>query len=244
MIAASGFACVRGHPNNQLRGPRSRPHPGRSIGIPLPGAASLSTVLGWYLPSPYQKRLDAFFTDVAERLERLEKAGTLDPATLEHNDAFLDAVRAAIDQAARTADEAKREALASAVTNAALNVCPDAARRHLYLRRLDEFGPMHLAVMRFASGPAQAAGDGVSRLAIGASLGQALEMALPVMRGHRELYDQIWQDLHAAGFVNTAGLHGMVSISGLNGSRLTELGAGFLAFVTSHPGATASPSRA
>ena len=203
--------------------------------IPLPGAAALSTVLGWYLPSPYQKRLDGFFTNVAERLERLEKAGTLDLATLEHNDAFLDAVRAAIDQAARTADAEKREALTSAVTNAALNVCPDAARRHLFLRRLDEFGPMHLALLRFASSPAKSAGPSISQLAISASLSQALEMAVPAMKGQRELYDQIWQDLHAAGFVNTSGLHGMMSISGLNGSRLSELGAGFLAFVTSEP---------
>lgn len=212
--------------------------------IPLPGAASLSTVLGWFLPSPYQKRVDAFLADVAKRLERLEKAGALDPATLEHNDAFLDAVRAAIDQSARTSDAEKREALASAVMNAALNVCPDAARRHLFLHRLDEFGPMHLALLRFASSPAKSADAGISQLAISASLSQALEMAVPAMKGQRDLYDQVWQDLHAAGFVNTAGLHSMMSSSGLIGSRLTELGAGFLAFVTSDRDAHSSPTRA
>jgi len=86
-------------------------------------------VLGWFLPSPYQKRLDKFFTDVAERIERLEKAGTLDPATPEHNAALLDAGRAAIDQASRTANAEKREALASAVTNAAATRLPTGARR-------------------------------------------------------------------------------------------------------------------
>ena len=51
------------------------------------------------------------------------------------------------------------------------------------------------------------------------------------LQARRDLYDQVWRELHSNGLTNTDSLHSTMSGAGLAGSRTTQLGKQFLEFI-------------
>jgi hypothetical protein len=64
------------------------------------------------------------------------------------------------------------------------------------------------------------------------SLSQILTSAYPELKDQRPLYDLIAKDLWNNGLMNTDGLHAMMSASGADASRTTDIGKQFLRFTT------------
>ena len=72
---------------------------------------------------------------------------------------------------------------------------------------------------------------GVIRLVKGRK--RLIEVAFPELVGRRDLYDQVWADLAAAGMHRTGSLQTMMSTDGPLQKRTTEIGDRFLKFIES-----------
>lgn len=174
---------------------------------------------------PLERRRNEWMKEVGEMLQSLEKNGVnLDD--LQSNEQFITAVMQASSAALRTHKVEKLAALRNAVQHIAVGQGPEETTQHLLLSFIDEFSEMHLRVLIFADAPKLRAGISVG------GLGHVLEENIPVLRGQRGLYDQLWKDLYLRGLINTESLHVMMSGTGLSQSRTTELGRALIQLIT------------
>lgn len=173
---------------------------------------------------PLERRREDWMIQVGERLNSLEEAG-LNLGELQDNDEFISAVLSATQIALRTHQEEKLRALRNAVINVAKGHSPEETLQQVFFNLIDSFTGLHIRILKVFQAPESPKGVMTSGLNI------VLENAIPDMRGNRELYDQLWKDLHSRGLVNTDSLHGMMSASGLSSKRTTAMGDAFLNFI-------------
>lgn len=174
---------------------------------------------------PLEKRREAWMHAVGEKLLELEQSG-LDLARLQSNEQFISAVMQASQAALRTHKEEKLNALRNAVLNVAQGQAPEDAVLHLLLSFVDELSESHLQILAVFHNP-----NPPPNISIG-GLNHVLEYNIPHLRGHRELYNQLWRDLYSRGLVNTDSLNGTMSGSGLAERRTTGLGEALIKLIT------------
>lgn len=202
----------------------------------IPGAGGVAVELLQRVIAPsLEKRRDVWMHEVGEALRNLEDAKNVNLEDLQANDSFIDTVLQASQIALRTSQKEKREALRNSILNSALPYPPEQSRQQMFLGYIDIFTVWHLKILRLFKEPAlnPEVSDYAHRSELGGGLSVILEKAFPELRGQRELYDQIWQDLYTRGLVNTNGLHTMMSSGGLLASRATKLGKQFVHFIES-----------
>lgn len=199
--------------------------------IPLLGGPA-AEVFAALIQPPLEKRRDEWMHSVSEVLKELSERG-IDIDELRKDENFIDTVFQTTQIALRNHQASKREALRNAIRNTGLDREPNELLRHIFLQYVDLFSPEHLLILQlFSNPPAWFARN--SRPFPNYSMGglsSVLEDALPVFRGQRGIYDQVWRDLYSRGLVTTEGLHTTMSGHGLQASRTSELGNAFLAFI-------------
>jgi hypothetical protein len=196
--------------------------------VPIVGGSAVE-LLNQAVAPPLERRRDEWMRAVAEGLEaaevRIADLGT----RAELLDLFLQASTAAM----RTSSEEKLEALRNAVVNSAIKAEPDQDERTIFVQLVDRFTPSHLLILGAFNDPLRWARDHAVNYqpAMSSGLDHFLEAAFPELRGRRDFYDVVWSDLYQAGLVNTDGLHAMMSLSGWEPSRTSDVGKGFLRFI-------------
>lgn len=127
------------------------------------------------------------------------------------------------------------EAQVKAPTNNAVGLDIDSDMKQMFLEHAKTLTSSHLRILEFLDNP-HGYGD---RHAVkfgnymAGGVSTILEEAIPVLKGRREIYDQLVQDLYAKGLLNIDknGLHTMMTETGMFASRTTEIGKKFLEFV-------------
>lgn len=201
--------------------------------IPVAGSL-LAEAYCWFVKAPVEQRRDEWAQSVGERLQWLEQNRGVDIGSLQKDPAFVDLLLQAQQVAIRNSEADKLDALRAAVENAAIGGGPEQAVRQMFLHRIDVFTVWHVRLLRLFNDPSafmRKNGKVVEPYAISGSLASLVEQAFPDLRGKRDFYDQIWRDLRVAGLVNTEGLHGMMSSSGVMDQRTTALGSSFVEFI-------------
>lgn len=188
------------------------------------GSSALPMICGpavelfhFIIQPPLEKRRDAWMADVGAKLQELSSKG-LNLEKLQENEQFISAVMQATQAALRTHKSKKLTALRNAILNIACGQVVDDTVQHLLLSFIDELSEMHLRILKIFATPEPPPGMSMG------GLGSVLEHNIPELRGHRELYDQLWKDLFNRGLVNTEGLHVTMSRNGLSQRRTTRLG--------------------
>ena len=128
---------------------------------------------------------------------------------------------------------AKLAALREAVQNPAAVHPPAESVRQLFMSWADQFTVWHLRLLAFFDDPKEwfeARGRPFPLQMMG-SLSQILISAYPELKPQRAFYDLVAKELWSCGLMNTDGLHGMMSASGTEASRTSDLGKQFLRFV-------------
>lgn len=200
--------------------------------IPVGGGAAVE-LFNKLITPPLERRRDQWRNDVGEAIARLEADKGLKVEDLQNDESFIDTVMHASHIAMRNSQEEKRQALLNAIRNCALPNPPAASVREIFLELIDTFTVWHLRILSLFQNPAywlQSNNISLGGLSIG-GLSNVLEAAFPEMRGQRQLYDKLWQDLYTRSLVTTDGLHGTMSGRGLVAKRTTELADRFLAFI-------------
>lgn len=200
--------------------------------VPLVGSAG-AELFAYVVTAPFEKRREKWMKDVGDTLAELRDRKAIEVDGLRDNAAFTDVVLSATQAALRTEDATKREALRNAVTNAALPNHPSEAVQQTYVRYVDELTSWHLRILDLFDDPVkwQARNSHAIPELYAGGLSHILEHAFPQLQGQRDLYDQLWRDLHARGLVGTDSLHGTMTGRGLLESRTTRGGRRFLQFI-------------
>ena len=198
--------------------------------IPVVGTAAIELFNAVIAP-PLANRRDKWMEAVAFGLEDLaRKIDGFSIDALKDNDAFISAVMHASQVAIRSHQAEKHQALRNAVLNVASGNAPDEDRQWMFLHFVDTLTPWHLRVLKFFEDPASCAD--VSNIGMG-GLSNVIERAFPDLRGQREFYDVVFEDLITRGLISKVGLHVTMSGHGLTQKRTTKMGDEFLAFISS-----------
>jgi hypothetical protein len=191
--------------------------------IPVAGGPAVE-LFQYVIQPPLEKRRDRWMAEVGEKLKELEANG-LKLEDLQGSEQFLSAVMHASQVALRTHQETKRRALRNAILNVATGQAPDETLQHLFLEFVDAFTELHLRILKLFQAPTPP-----PSMSMG-GLSNVLEHNMPELRGHQELYKQLWRDLFSRGLVTTDGLSGTMTASGLAAKRTTQMGDQFLKFI-------------
>jgi hypothetical protein len=212
--------------------------------IPVAGGAALELFNALVTP-PLEKRKSEWMEAVASELQRLAQKEALSLEALLENEQFIDAVLEASQAAIRTSNSEKREALKNAVINSALPNPPEGSLQKIYIRLVDELTEWHLRILALFHSPEvwfTQRNRQAPQFAMTSSLKALLEKAFPELVGRREFYDYIAKDLFLKGLLSAEGLHTTMSATGAYQSRSTELGKGFISFVSESNPSDLQPS--
>jgi hypothetical protein len=121
----------------------------------IPFVGGIGSELLGLLSSPLAQRRDAWLEDLERRLRDLEgRVAGFRFDDLGANQQFISATLQATQDALRTNQQEKLEALRNAVVNVALGRDHDANRQVQFLSLVDRFSAAHLTLLRFFQDPA------------------------------------------------------------------------------------------
>lgn len=205
--------------------------------LPVFGGAA-SEVLGAIVTPLLEKRRKEWFEQIARKLEDLrERVEQVTPESLSHNESFVTTFLHASQTAIRNHQQEKLEALRNAILNAAMPNAPNDDLQLMFLDAIDTLTTWHLRVLAYLDNPRKwAAEHGIQFLSY--SMGGAatpLEHAFPDLRGRRDFYDLLYNELASRGFLsgNANALNMATTPDGMLASRTTQIGKQFIRFITS-----------
>jgi hypothetical protein len=201
---------------------------------PVAGGAALELFNALVTP-PIERRKAEWMEAVASELQRLAQKQVFSLEALLENEQFIDTILEASQAAIRTSSSEKREALKNAVINSASPNPPEESLQKIYIRLVDELTEWHLRILALLHSPETwftQRDRQAPQFAVTSSLNALLEKAFPELVGRREFYDYVAKDLFLKGLLTTDGLHGNMSATGAYQSRSTDLGKGFISFVS------------
>lgn len=204
--------------------------------IPIVGAAA-SELLQLIVTPPLEKRRSEWMEQIGQKLKVLEEKESIDLQSLQENEVFIDVVLQCTQEVIKTSEKEKIEYFQNAILNTANGENPELAEIQIFLNFISDFTVWHIKILKLFDEPNEwfvKHNKNVPSF-MAAGLSSILDIAYPELKGRREFYDLIWDDLQRAGMHKTSGLHTTMTGSGLMASRTTEFGKRFLNFITYNP---------
>lgn len=198
------------------------------------GAAGAVELFNSLILPPLEKRRIKWMHDVTDALEALQKEQKIGLNEIFESELFVSTVIEASTIAIRTHEELKLEALRNAVINSALNENIESSRREMFIRYVSELTVWHLKILILFNDPlkwAQVNAKEFTNYSMG-SRSSILEEAYSELKGDRDFYDQLWNDLHARGLVSSNTLHGSGTGEHLITPCTTRSGKEFVKFIS------------
>jgi len=195
-------------------------------GIPV-GGTLVTCVWDSVKAHAAQRRLDDWKNIIEDRLFILEN--TLED--MGNNEMFASAMMRATDIAIKTAESEKRKYLANAVYNS-IKTPLDESIFMIYLDMLDEYTVWHIKILHYFSNPKAYKGVDVEKFVMGSAM-EPLLQAFPELKDRKEIVHKIVKDLQSTGLLpEGVYLGSTMTGNGMVAARTTDLGSGFLEFVT------------
>lgn len=202
--------------------------------VPVVGTF-FAAALAYAFNAMHQKRAHEWMEEVAEVVqELLDRVDDLEEQDLTEDPDFYDAVVAATRVALATSSTEKHRTLQNSLYNTGAGAAPDADKRAIYLRYIDELTPSHMRLLQFMDNPQHwYASHGLAwpNLYAGGLI-SIIEPAFPELAGDRPFLDTLVKDLGDTGMIASPGLSGTMTSQGLAASRSTEKGREFMRFVS------------
>lgn len=202
--------------------------------VPIIGNAA-AELFDHVITPPLEKRREAWRESVGKRLRELEAREQFSIDDLQSNDAFITAATRASQAAMRSHHECKLDALRNAILNSARPGAPSDTFQQLFILWVDELTVDHLRILllfRDPQGWFRKNNKQPPTFAIASSLSQLLENVYPDLGENRILYELVVNDLEARKLIAGAGIHTMMSASGIWAKRTTTLGDQFVDYIS------------
>lgn len=147
-----------------------------------------------------------------------------------NNELFASAMMKATDIAIKTAEDEKRQYLASAVKNSAMARIDESVMM-IYLDLLDKYTLWHIRILHLFRNPKAFDQVHVDGIMMG-SASIVVEQVYPEIAKEKELLDKIVKDLQNDGLMSEGSyMHADMTANGVVASRTTELGNNFLKYI-------------
>lgn len=147
-----------------------------------------------------------------------------------NNELFASAMMKATDIAIKTAEDEKRQYLASAVKNSAMARIDESVMM-IYLDLLDKYTVWHIRILHLFRNPKAFDQVHVDGIMMG-SASIVVEQVYPEIAKEKELLDKIVKDLQNDGLMSEGSyMHADMTANGVVASRTTELGNNFLKYI-------------
>ena len=204
--------------------------------IPLAGAIT-SELLQLIVTPPLEKRRTKWMEQIGQRLKTLEENESVNLNELQENELFIDVVLQCSQEVIKTSEKEKIGYFQNAILNTAIGENPELAEIQIFLKFISDFTVWHIKILKLFDDPTEWFENNNKPVPsfMSAGLSSILDIAYPELKGRRQFYDLIWDDLERAGLHKTSGLHTMMTGSGLMASRTTDFGKKFLNFITNNP---------
>lgn len=204
--------------------------------IPLVGAVA-SELLQLIVTPPLEKRRSEWMEQIGQKLKTLEENQSIDLNDLQENEIFIDVVLQCTQEVIKTSEKEKIGYFQNAILNTAIGENPEIAEIQIFLKFISDFTVWHIKILKLFDEPNEWFENNNKTIPnfMSAGLSNILEIAYPELKGRRQFYDLIWDDLERAGMHKTSGLHASMTGSGLMASRTTDFGKKFLDFITDNP---------
>ena len=202
--------------------------------LPIVGAAA-SELLGLIVSPPLEKRKSEWMEMVGNGLRDLEQKIGIVLEELQNNYKFIDAAMDATQIALRTSKKEKLDALRNTLLNSALPNSPDESIRKMFFSIIDTFGVLHIKILELFQNPRKwflkNQHQYPEHIMMG-GLSNLIEIAFPMLKSKKEIYNQMWKDLYLRGLVSTEGLNLSISSAALEAKQTTGIGDAFLNFIS------------
>lgn len=195
--------------------------------IPI-GGALMSGVWDSVKSRAAQRRLELWQDLIEERIRSLE-------VTLQEigeNENFATALFQATELALKTSEDKKREYLANAVLNSATCEIEESIIT-IYLNLVGTYSLWHIKILEYLDNPSNYKQFFNSSVCMGSPI-IFLMASFPELEGKREFVNKIIKDLFSDGMTTTESMGTMMTYDGMIASRTSELGKGFIAFLSRH----------
>lgn len=170
------------------------------------------------------RRMEDWKNQVEEKLCDLK----LSLDDIGNNELFASAMMKATDIAIKTAEDEKRQYLASAVKNSAMASIDESV---MMLDLLDKYTLWHIRILHLFRNPKAFDQVHVDGIMMGAA-SIVVEQVYPEIAKEKELLDKIVKDLQNDGMMSEGSyMHAGMTSNGVAASRTTELGNKFLKFI-------------
>jgi hypothetical protein len=197
----------------------------------IPGVGGpLLELFNRLLAPPIQWRRDAWLNWIAERLERLERRGSLKIEDLCGHDKFVSTIMEASVIAVKNHQQEKIEALRNAVINVALDQSIDDSKRELFLAFIDDFTVWHLRVLRQIHERDKARRPEMKIETHVSGMSELAQVLLPELRKEPALAEVIADDLCRKGLLFSNREAGVTYLKP-GTTQVSELGREFLRFI-------------
>jgi len=205
-------------------------------GIPWVGGP-VAELFNTVIAPPIAKRLDKWLESIYEELKMLEeKVKGFSIESLAENEMFITTVMHATQVAIRNHQKEKLEALRNAILNSALPNPPEEDLQLMFLNFVDLFTTWHFRILMFLNKPiAWAEKQGVRfPHTLKDYLEETLEMAFPELKGKKDFYTLIVNDLDIRELISVGGiLRKPIAKCYLpTRSFTTDIGKQFIKFIT------------
>lgn len=206
--------------------------------IPFAGGTAVE-LFNRLLAPPIQRRRDAWLTDLAQRVTKLEREDRIAVKDLQDNEEFASTFMRASQVAVRNHQKEKIEALRNAVLNVAVGCGPADAKREMFLALINELGVWHLRVLSLLSDPPgwfERNGKQMPKFAISSSLHQIIKAGMPDLAADRDFLEIVMKDLDNRKLASATGLMTLMSAQGATQKQTSDLGDEFIRFITAPKG--------
>ncbi len=207
-----------------------------SAGKIIPVAGPVIEFLSGVVDRPINQRQREYIENIRSMVVNLsERLEEYKIENLTNNPSFLSAFLYGGQIAIRNHQIEKLEALRNAVINTALPNSIDESQQQIFLNLIDTFSEWHLRVLKYFDNPVEWGkihGVTYPTFVMGSS-SRMLESAFPDLAGKRSFYDQMVNDLHDRGLLNSNKDFLHTNVSDLLAPHTSDIGKLFLKFIES-----------
>jgi hypothetical protein len=201
--------------------------------LPIVGGLA-SEIFGLVVTPSLEKRRVEWLNNLASELEKLKEAEKVDFKELSNNQDFLDVIIKTTQEALKTSNSKKIDALKNAVLNTAVNKNPESAKCQIFLNHIETFTEWHIRILELIQNPTEVLNNrgADSGTFTARSIFRLITAAYPELEDQLEFVTTIWRDLENAGFHNTGEIQNMMSLDGVLSERISSFGGEFLNFIS------------
>lgn len=209
---------------------------GKAVLSLIPGiGGAAAEIFSTIIVPPLSKRRDEWIESIAEGLRELvEKVEGFKIEELAKNDIFITTVMHAYQMAIRNHQKEKLEALRNAILNSALPNPPEEDLQLMFLNFVDLFTTWHFRILMFLNKPIVWAEKHGVRFppTLEDYLGETLEIAFPELKGKKDFYTLIENDLDIRELISIGNPRRPIAKPYLPKSFTTDIGKQFIKFIT------------